>query len=118
MEILGIFAVACVSDMDRSVEWYTRLVGRAPDDRPMDGLVQWRSNGAGLQLVLDAEKSGRSLITIVTPEVALARRRLAAASLQLEPDIQGDFGILAQISDPDGNRLTLAERPRMKRTPS
>jgi predicted enzyme related to lactoylglutathione lyase len=42
----------------------------------------------------------------------LARKRLAAASLQLEPDIRGDFGIVAQISDPDGNRLTLAEPPK------
>jgi predicted enzyme related to lactoylglutathione lyase len=113
MEILGIFAVACVSDMERSVEWYARLIGRAPDDRPMEGLVQWRSsNGAGLQLVLDVEKSGSSLITIVTPVMDLARKRLAAASLQLEPDIRGDFGIVAQISDPDGNRLTLAEPPK------
>jgi hypothetical protein len=51
MEILGIFAVVSVSDLERSVEWYARLMGRAPDDHPMDGLVQWRSsNGAGLQL--------------------------------------------------------------------
>ncbi len=112
MDILGIFAVACVTDMERSVEWYARLIGRAPDDRPMDGLVQWRSGGgAGLQLVLDVEKAGSSLITIVTPDLDLARKRLAAASLLLEPDIQGDFGILAQTSDPDGNRLTLAEPP-------
>ena len=113
MEISAIFAVACVANMEHSVEWYTRLIGRAPDDRPMDGLVQWRSsNSAGLQLVLDVEKSGSSLITIVTPEMDVTRKRLAAASLQLEPDIQGDFGVIAQISDPDGNRLTLAEPPQ------
>lgn len=113
MEIVGIFAVACVRDMERSVDWYTRLLGRGPDDRPMEGLVQWRSSdGAGLQLVLDEEKSGTSLITIVTPELTIARTQLAARSLTLEPDIQGDFGLLAQIDDPDGNRLTLAEPPR------
>ncbi len=113
MEILGIFAVACVTDMERSVEWYARLIGRAPDDRPMDGLVQWRSStGAGVQLVRDPGKAGSSLITIVTPEMARARQQLAAASLQLEPDVQGDFGIVAQTSDPDGNRVTLAEPPK------
>lgn len=113
MEILGMFAVACVSDMKRSEEWYARLIGRAPDDRPMEGLVQWRtSDGAGLQLVLDVEKSGSSLITIVTPAIDRARKRLVAASLQLEPEIHGDFGMIAQISDPDGNRLTLAEPPQ------
>ncbi len=29
MEISGIFAVACVADIERSVERYTRLIGRA-----------------------------------------------------------------------------------------
>lgn len=78
----------------------------------MEGLVQWRSRGgAGLQLVLDPEKSGQSLITIVTPVMDQARQRLTAASLELEPDIRGDFGIIAQITDPDGNRITLAEPP-------
>ena len=95
MEIVGLFAVACVSDLEQSVEWYTRLIGRGPDDRPMEGLVQWRSShGAGLQLVLDADKSSRSLITIVTPEMDRAREQLAAASLQLGPDVRGDFGSL------------------------
>lgn len=112
MDIAGLFAVVCVSDMERSVDWYARLIGRAPDDRPMAGLVQWRTTrGAGLQLVLDVDKSGSSLMTIVTPDMASARRQLAAAALQLEPDVQGDFGTIAQISDPDGNRLTLAEPP-------
>lgn len=112
MKIQGIFAVACVSDMERSIRWYAGLMGRDPDDRPMDGLVQWRSgHGAGLQLVLDADKAGASLITIVTPTMDTARRQLAASGLRLEADIQGDFGIIAQLSDPDGNRLTLAEPP-------
>lgn len=106
------FAVACVAEMQRSIDWYTRLVGRPPDDRPMDGLVQWRvGDSIGLQLVLDAERAGRSLITIVTPGMAQARRELAAAALELGPDVQGDFGVIAQISDPDGNEVTLAEPP-------
>lgn len=63
MKIQTIFAVVCVSGMDRSEDWYSRLLGRGPDARPMDGLVQWPSNqGAGLQL--------------------------AAGGLQLEPDVE------------------------------
>ena len=70
-----------------------------------------RSSGAGLQLVLDTKKTGASLITIVTPTMAQAREELTSASIKLDPDIQGDFGIIAQSSDPDGNRITLAESP-------
>lgn len=113
MEIERVFAVACVSDIQRSEEWYARFMGRAPDDRPMEGLVQWRSTeGGGLQLVQDREKSGNSLVTLIVPAMDRARRRLADASLLLEPSSQGDYGVLAQIRDPDGNLLTLAEPPK------
>jgi predicted enzyme related to lactoylglutathione lyase len=53
------------------------------------------------------------MITIVTPTMAKIRKTLGAGGLQLESDFQGDFGIIAQINDPDGNRLTLAEPPRL-----
>ena len=113
MDIQGLFAVACVSDMATSTQWYACLIGRGPDDRPMETLVQWRNlGGAGLQLVVDADKAGTSLITIVTPAMDRAREKLTAASLKLGPDIQGDFGTIAQIDDPDGNRITLAEPPK------
>lgn len=113
MDVMGIFAVACVSDMERSVAWYSKLIGREPDDRPMDTLVQWRNPGAGgVQLFLDAARAGRSLITIVTPLMAKARAGLDAAGVKLGPDVAGDWGIIAQVDDPDGNRLTLAEPPK------
>lgn len=114
MDIQCVFAVACVSDMDRSIDWYSKLMGRRPDDQPMRGLVQWHNvDGIGLQLVLDKDMSGFSLITIVTPTMAKTRETLSTTGLQLEPDFQGDFGIIAQINDPDGNRLTIAEPPKM-----
>lgn len=113
MDVMGIFAVASVSDMKRSEKWYTRLMGRAPDDRPMDTLVQWRNPGAGgVQLMLDPERAGRSLMTIVTPLMDKARAGLESAGVKLGPDVKGDWGIIAQVNDPDGNRLTLAEPPK------
>ncbi|UZD69378.1 VOC family protein [Brucella sp. JSBI001] len=113
MNIQGLFAVVSTADMDASEAFYTALIGRAPDDRPMDGLIEWRNlAGAGLQVAHDAGKAGSSEVTLVTPDMAAARRALADAGLTLGEDIQGDFGIIAQIDDPDGNRLTLAEPPK------
>lgn len=113
MNIEGLFAVACITNIKKSVAWYTGLIGRGPDERPMDGLVQWRNlAGAGLQLVQEEDKAGTSLVTIVTPDMARARTDLAAAGLALGSDVQGDSGVIAQIDDPDGNRITLAEPPQ------
>ena len=112
MKIQELFAVVCVSNMERGVAWYAALIGREPDERPMEGLVQWHNlGGAGLQLVLDAERAGFGMITIVTPNMNSARRRLAAADIALGPDMQGDYATLAQVGDPDGNIITLTEPP-------
>ncbi len=51
-------------------------------------------------------------MTIVTPDMADTRAQLASRGLELEADIQGDFGKIAQIYDPEGNQITLAEPPR------
>lgn len=114
MEIEGLYAVVSTANMERAEAFYTGLLGREPDDRPMDGLVQWRSlDNAGIQVALDPDKAGHSQITIVTPDMATTRDDLAGRGLQLGEDIHADFGIIAQIDDPDQNRLTLAEPPDM-----
>ncbi len=112
MDIQGLYAAASVTDMERAEAFYTALLGCAPDDRPMDGLIQWRPfDDAGIQLFRDCDNAGHGSMTIVTPDMAAARTHLASNGLELGDDIQGDFGVIAQISDPDGNRIILAEPP-------
>ena len=111
MTVQGIYACLAVADFERGVEFYTRLMGREPDDRPMAGLVQWREAG-GLQIWHDADHAGQGRTTIVVPVMAHERQRLEAAGINLGPDVVGDWGIVAQISDPDGNQVTMAEPPK------
>jgi hypothetical protein len=88
-------------------------MGRGPDDQPFDGMAQWRNMGAaGLQLWLDARHAGHSRTTIVVPVMADERRRLDAAGLTLGPDDVGGWGVVAQLFDPEGNQITLAEPPK------
>ena len=112
MQVQGIFAVICVADFEQSVGWYGLLFGREADERPMDWLAQWRFAGGALQVWKDAARAGRSLATIVVPDIEAERRRLADAGLALAEASKGDHGAIAQIGDPDGNRLTLAEPPK------
>lgn len=116
MRIQGIYAALATADMAASERFYTTVFGRAPNDRPMDGLIQWRDvAGANIQVFLNAGKAGSSLCTIVVPDMDEARATLAAAGLSLGEQRQGDFGKVAHIDDPDGNQLTLAEPPRANR---
>lgn len=112
MQIQGIYATLTATDMERAETFYTTLFGRSPDDRPMDGLIQWRDvAGANIQLFLDEKSAGHGRCTIVVPKMSEARATLEAAGLSLRDERQGDFGRIAQLDDPDGNLITLAEPP-------
>lgn len=112
MRIQGIYAALTTRDMAKAERFYTILFDRGPDDRPMDGLIQWRDvAGANVQVFKDDRSAGFGRCTIVVPRMADARQSLAAEGLSLGDEIQGDFGKIAQLNDPDGNLITLAEPP-------
>lgn len=111
--VVGIYAGIAVADFAAGVAWYSKLMGRVPDDRPMPNLAQWRNMGqAGLQVWDDAERAGKSLATIVVPVLATERERLAAEGIGFVMEAEGDFGRVAKLRDPEGNEIALAEPPQ------
>lgn len=111
MPITGIYSVICVTDLERSIEWYTHLLGSPPRERPMDFLAQWYGSDVNLQLWQDPQHAGHSLSTMVVSSVEGERERLDGLGLKLGETLSGEFGAIAQITDPDGNKITLAEAP-------
>ena len=113
MTVQGIYAAAVTKDFDAAVAWYERLMGRPADDTPIPGMAQWRNMGAaGLQVWEDAERAGQSIITIVVPDLDREKTRLAAVNLVLINEARGEFGAVAQLFDPEGNRINLTEPPK------
>jgi catechol 2,3-dioxygenase-like lactoylglutathione lyase family enzyme len=112
MEIQGMYAALATASMEKAERFYTLLFGREPDDRPMDGLIQWRNvAGANIQIFHNKENAGSGRITIVVPEMGRARRSLEGMGVELADESTGDYGKIAQLTDPDGNLITLAEPP-------
>ena len=112
MEIQGIYAALATASMENAEKFYAQLFGRGPDDRPMDGLIQWRDvAGANIQIFREKENAGSGRLTIVVPKMDEARRSLEELGVKLTSESQGDYGRIAQFADPDGNRITLAEPP-------
>lgn len=112
MQIQGIYAALATASMEKSEQFYTRLFDREPDDRPMETLIQWRNvAGANIQIFHDAKNAGSGRLTIVVPDMDDARRTLEEIGVTLTNELKGDYGRIAQIADPDGNRITLAEPP-------
>ena len=112
MNLQRIYTVLLTADLAAAERWYTKLLGRGPDNRPMHTLVQWELfDEGGLALSSDEEIAGRGVMFLYVDDVAAERRRLQALDIVLGDDIEGDYSTLAQVRDPDGNLLTLATPP-------
>ena len=65
----------------------------------------------GLALSTDVEIAGAGMMFLYVDNLAAERARLQRLGIVLGNDIKGDYSTLAQVRDPDGNRLTLATPP-------
>jgi catechol 2,3-dioxygenase-like lactoylglutathione lyase family enzyme len=112
MKLQKIYTALLTSDLAAAEEWYTKLLGRAPDYRPMNTLVQWELfDHGGVALSADDDIAGSGVMFLVVDDVAAERRRLKGLGIVLGDDIEGDYSTLAQVRDPDGNLVTLATPP-------
>ncbi|MBX3502737.1 MAG: VOC family protein [Alphaproteobacteria bacterium] len=100
------------ADLAAAEGWYTKLLGRKPDHRPMDTLVHWELfDHGGLMLSSSEEIAGKGVLFLYVNDVAAERRRLQGLGITLGDDIKGDYSTLAPVHDPDGNLVMLATPP-------
>ena len=112
MNVQKTYTALLTADLAAAEGWYTKLLGRGPDYRPMKTMVQWELFGqGGVVLSSDTLVAGRGVMFLIVNDVAAERRRLQGLGIMLGDDIQGDYSTLAQLRDPDGNLITLATPP-------
>ncbi|HZC14017.1 MAG TPA: VOC family protein [Thermoleophilaceae bacterium] len=113
MSINRVLAGVAVADFDAALPWYERLFGRSADALPMEGLAEWHvPSGGVVQLVVNAERAGRSLLTLDLDglEHELAALRLRGLDAGVLDDTTSDKVLIATTSDPEGNAITLVEQ--------
>ena|ERR1035437_2979460 len=108
MTIEHVLAVAPVADIDTARNWYERLLGRAPDNRPMETLVEWRVTDTGwLQVSSDARRAGSAVLNFAVDDLAAHLAGLRSRDLAPGPIQSVSKGVqLSSITDPDGNTIT------------
>ena len=112
MNLQKIYPSLLTADLAAAEGWYTRLLGRGPDHRPMDTLLHWEVSGqGGLMLSSSEEIAGRGVVFLYVADLEAERRRLEGVGIALGEDIPGEYSTLAQVRDPDGNLITLASPP-------
>ena len=98
MNLQKIYTALLTADLAAAEGWYTKLLGRGPDNRPMDTLVQWELfDQGGLALSSDDKIAGRGVMFLYVDDVAAERRRLQGLGIVLGNDIEGDYSTLAQV---------------------
>jgi catechol 2,3-dioxygenase-like lactoylglutathione lyase family enzyme len=110
--ITGLFAGVPVSDLEASVDWYTRLFGRPPDLRAGDEVLWDLDEHATLFIEPSARWAGAGRITLGVSGLDALLARLAAQGIAHEPVETYSNGVRhAKVADPDGNAIAFAEPP-------
>jgi predicted enzyme related to lactoylglutathione lyase len=108
MNVTTVMSQLIVSDLDRSVDFYTRLFGRRPDANPMEKLQEWHfENSGAVQVYEEPERAGRSGTTIGVADLDAAVTSLDDAGIEHEPLVEANYVRVVQLADPDQNRIVL-----------
>jgi predicted enzyme related to lactoylglutathione lyase len=103
-------AVLPVDDMTIAEAWYQRFFGRAADAAPMPSLREWHEGSGGIAVLERGDRAGLGFVTLHVDSIDAQRQLLSDRGLALGPRQGGDAAGIAQIADPAGNVITIAQR--------
>lgn len=105
-----LYAGVPVSDLDASIEWYTRFFGKPPVHRAGDEVLWEIDEHATLFIEPNAKWVGSGRITFAVTGLDALLDRLAAQGIEHEPIETYSNGVRhVKIPDPDGNAIAFAE---------
>jgi hypothetical protein len=110
--ITHLFAGVPVSDLNASVDRYTRLFGRPPGHRVGHEMLWGMDEHAWLLIELNAPQAGAGRVTLAVGGRDALLERVAVEGIEHEPVETYSNGMRhVKIPDPDGNAIAFAEPP-------
>lgn len=111
-----LLAVVAVSDIEEGRAWYTKLLGREPDNNPMPNLVEWQvTDGGWVQVTEDPVRAGNGMLNLAVSDIEDGVRELREIGLATGEIIDANKGVrLCPLSDPDHNTIHLVGNFRVK----
>ena len=114
MAIEHALAGVAVGDLMAAQRWYEQVVGRPADvvhdDDDEHESAEWRfAQGGALQLFVDKALAGQTSVTFAVPELEPQLDVVRAAGIRVGRTTDTLFARTAILSDPDGNRVVLAQ---------
>jgi catechol 2,3-dioxygenase-like lactoylglutathione lyase family enzyme len=110
MQVGVVFVGMGVRDFGAATAWYERFFGRPPDVVAHDTEVLWRLTDGGWLYVLGDDRAGGGRAALTVTDLAAAVDELRERGIEAGPiEAQGDAGLKAVVTDPEGNTLSLLE---------
>jgi catechol 2,3-dioxygenase-like lactoylglutathione lyase family enzyme len=110
--ITDFFAGVPVSDLDASLDWYTRLLGRDPDRRVGDEMLWEIGEHAWLFIEPGPMRAGSGRITCLVTGLDAFLEDLVSRGIEPRPVETYSNGVRhVKVPDPDGNAIAFAEPP-------
>lgn len=110
--ITHLIAGVPVSDLDASIDWYTRFFGRAPDLRAGEEILWDIDEHATLFIEPNSAQAGAGRITLLVAGLDALLEHLASQRIAHEPIETYSNGMRhVKVPDPDGNAIAFAELP-------
>ena len=101
-----------VSDLDASIDWYTRFFGRPADMRVGDEVLWDIDEHATFFIEPNAEQAGAGRITLAVAGLDALLERLASERIEHEPvETYSNGARHVMVPDPDRNRIAFVEPP-------
>jgi len=110
--ITHLIAGVPVSDLDASIDWYTRFFGRPPDMRAGEEILWDIDEHATLFIEPNSAQAGAGRITLAVAGLDALLEHLAARGIGHGPIETYSNGVRhVKVPDPDGNAIAFAEPP-------
>ena len=110
MSIENALASLAVKHLDAAIEWYTKVLGKRPDTRPMAEVAEWKfQRGGWLQVYQLPERAGSGSCTLAVRDIEEHVAQLKALGVDTSQRSSGEKVKTLMIADPDGNHIAFAE---------
>lgn len=110
MMITNTLAGIAVFNIEESVTWYQRLLGKPADRRPEETVAEWEfANGCGIQIFEDSERGGTSFVTLIDTDIDARIDDLKKQEIEIRSTSNTETSRTALIADPDGNQIRFAQ---------
>ena len=106
MTITRLLAQMTVTDQAAAETWYSNMFGRAPDARPMPGLLEWHlADSFGVQVWAEADRAGHCCMVLDESDLPGLAARLARTGIAHDGVQDATTARILPVLDPDGNRI-------------